>query len=158
MAKAQKKADETVFTDMPITEILQAHYLTTARMELAGLTNRDPKNASGEYLHWILVWQTIADIGEKNLKHAWKVAELAGHVPDDDRMRGKGEGEHSICSTRSYVCLAKVTAPSKRFNIEAFLLTLVQQFKLQMAKLLPLVEASKIPGEKRQLSKRVVQA
>lgn len=151
---------KTKDADLPLAERLRA-YLSKTRMEIAGIKNLDPGSKQGQIMHDILVWQEIKAIATAQHDSAWKQALENKCVPTDKEMREAGSKIpgvlRTICSTNHYVCIATVSNPAIRFNMENFIFRLVKKYKIKEDILVGLAEEAKLPSTA-SLSKKVIQA
>jgi len=124
---------------------------------LAKKAPSDRKSNIGKYLQDIFVWQEVNKLAADSLKEAWATAQTSGALPFDDELRNKGEGEHIVTESDMFSLVTKVMAPRQNFDRDLFIEKVAKKFKIPVATLTALADASKVDG-KAALSKRVLEA
>lgn len=110
----------------------------------------------GPYFGPIYFWQEIKKYAESAHEAAWKTAQKAKVVPDDDALRDMGEGEHIIADSRLFSFIAKVDKPRDAFDLEKFCSVISKRFKVDEAALSKLA-ADCQKQSKSPLSKRILE-
>ena len=131
--------------------------LVADRVKTAMDDIQPPRGANYKVLFEIAKWLAVKNLGETNLKAAWKAAQTTeGVIPSDDALRELGEGTHVVLEQGRFSATAKVTAPRKTPDMEALGLYLSRNHGISIADYNAAVEACKKEGTA-PLEKRVLE-
>lgn len=118
---------------------------------------RDRTNA-GPYLFEIWIWQELSTFADDKLKLAWKKAQDAEIVEDDDTLR-KSLGETIVVESDKFSVVTTVAEPAQRFDKDLFIANVAKKYKLRVGDLEAMADSKDAKKEsKAALQKRVLEA
>jgi hypothetical protein len=125
-------------------------------MSAGKLIKKYKEDDLGPYFWSIFYWQEIKKHSEAAHEAAWKVAQRAKVVKDDDDLRDLGGGEHIIADSKLFSFIARVDSPRQTFDPEKFIKLVAKKFKLD-EDVLTRMAADCLKDSKPPLSKRILE-
>jgi len=123
------------------SEIIRA----LSRLGMNGTANPDTKHNSGRLLGEAFLWDRVAKYAEAKSDAVWKQLSSEGIIPDKASL---GEGDHELAASPSFLAIAKVTKPIKRFSGDELADLLARsKYKVPVSTTKELIDQAKIDGK-----------
>lgn len=100
-------------------------------------------------------WQEVQAHATKQCKAAWDKLLLSTGT-SDDVLRALGAGDHTVTKTGRFALTVRVSEPVKRLDTELLARALSRKFKVDVATVEAIIEASRAAGTP-SLTKRVLE-
>ena len=109
-----------------------------------GTVNPDGKHNAGRMIGEAFMWEQVAKYAENRADAVWAEMEVEGIVPKKQELK---EGENEVAYSPSFVVIAKVSKPVKRFSGEQLAAMLAKsKYKVPISTTKEFIDRAKIDG------------
>jgi hypothetical protein len=114
------------------------------RLGKNGTENPDNKHNSGKLLGEAFMWEAVEKYAKAKGDAAWQALMREGIIPNKKDLQ---EGEHELAYSPSFVAIARVSAPVKRFKIEEMAkLMRESKYKVPESTTIEMADRAKVPS------------
>jgi len=108
-----------------------------------GTENPDSKHNQGRLLGEAFLWDSVEKYAKGRSDAAWEALLREGIIP---AKKDLSQGEHEMASSPSFVAIARVTAPVKRFSADELAKLMVKsKYRVPESTTKEMVEKAKVP-------------